>query len=786
MASVNILLKKGEQKKIIGLVDRVLESYDSFVLAEASQKQIEELKKEGFDVVLLNLDRLRISTRTIDTTKPRIDKEGTILAHPAYSHALAPGRESHHYIVQFIGPFKEEWKQEIENIGGKIEDPLPSYSFIVEMDEKTLNTVNSLPYVRWVGHYDPSLRLAPGVLESVATPEVPGERAIVSDAGVRKALFSNKATALPNTFLIRLQSEDLIDGAVAEIENLGASIETVQRSARSIAVSFPPQTENLPSKLEQIASIHGVQMVDLVKVRQLRNNVATKIMTESLGSPSVPNLPFTGKGEIIGIADTGIDTGDPNTIHEDFNGRIAGITSWKIIPYYDSWVNNPGADDGPEDLDSGHGTHVAGSVLGSGKRSQGGPEKSIRGLAYEAKLFFQAVEQKMKWKVEYHRQKYGDFTLSGIPDDISEIFLQAYQAGARIHTNSWGGGDYGAYDEQSRDLDRFVWEHKDMVILFAAGNDGADTNRDGKIDTESITPPATAKNCIAVGASESLREKFDTKYREFDPFSFPKEPESVDIVADNIEDIAAFSSRGPCMDGRFKPDVISPGTFILSTKSSRDNSEGWGPYDRFYKYMGGTSMATPLTAGAVAIVKGYLKKTLRKKPSAALVKAALIHSAVKKQFRYSAFDFDEWAWDPEQGWGHVSLKPFISTIPSWTMKFADISKGLKTGQSWSRTITVSRTDMPLKVTMVYSDYPGVANNYPGIVNNLNLIVKGPDGKTHNGNAFATSADGSFDDKNNVESVCIKEPLIGKYKIIVLASDVREGAQDFALAYSGGL
>ena len=123
--------------------------------------------------------------------------------------------------------------------------------------------------------------------------------------------------------------------------------------------------------------------------------------------------------------------------------------------------------------------------------SQGGPEKSICGLASEASLFFQAIEQKMDWKTEWHRKNYGTYIRSGIPENIGDLFLQAYQAGARVHTNSWGGGEFGAYDEQSHDLDAFVWEHKDMVILFAAGNDGKDVNRDGKIDTESITPPAT-------------------------------------------------------------------------------------------------------------------------------------------------------------------------------------------------------------------------------------------------------------------------------------------------------
>jgi hypothetical protein len=134
----------------------------------------------------------------------------------------------------------------------------------------------------------------------------------------------------------------------------------------------------------------------------------------------------------------------------------------------------------------------------------------------------------------------------------------------------------------------------------------------------------------------------------------------------------------------------------------------------------------------------------------------------------------------------VSLKPFLGVISGWKMAFADIKKGLKTGMTWSRSINLVRKDMPLKVTLVFTDYPAVANNYPGLVNNLNLIVKAPDGKAYHGNAFAPPYDATLDGLNNVESVYIKEPLKGRYKITVLADEVKEGAQDFALVYSGGL
>ncbi len=47
-----------------------------------------------------------------------------------------------------------------------------------------------------------------------------------------------------------------------------------------------------------------------------------------------------------------------------------------------------------------------------------------------------------------------------------------------------------------------MWDHKDFLILFSAGNDGADADGDGVVDLSSIGSPATAKNCLTVGASE--------------------------------------------------------------------------------------------------------------------------------------------------------------------------------------------------------------------------------------------------------------------------------------------
>ncbi len=503
-------------------------------------------------------------------------------------------------------------------------------------------------------------------------------------------------------------------------------------------------------------------------------------------------LNLTGKGEIVAIADTGLDTGVPATLHLDFQGRLKNIQSFPIVPSLSSYVTNPGGDDGPIDQYSGHGTHVAGSVLGNGARAKALGLTPVMGMAPEADLVFQAIEQTPKWtsaaQLDFLRRGEQAPTsgLYGIPDNLKQLFQQAYDLGARIHSNSWGGGTPGEYDTQCEDLDRFMWENKDFLVLVAAGNSGADRSpTDGSIDPGSVDSPGTAKNCLTVGASENNRPgEFSAIYGQWWTDKFPGTTNiSKDSMIDNPDDIVAFSSRGPCTTGRRKPDVVAPGTFILSARSSKiaNNNFAWAafpPAKQDYMFMGGTSMATPLVAGAAVLVRQYLRTTAgHTNPSAALIKATIIHSAQYLNYRYAHPSSSRWA-DNEQGWGRVTLeKVLVPQLPTKVL-FVDESSGLKTGEFREYSIQVQDSTVPLRVTLVYTDYPGEK-----LVNNLNLIVSNPGNTTFSlGNDFTKT--GVPDALNNVEGVVVDTPATGLWKIRIVASEVQRDEQDFALVISG--
>jgi len=404
----------------------------------------------------------------------------------------------------------------------------------------------------------------------------------------------------------------------------------------------------------------------------------------------------------------------------------------------------------------------------------------VRGLAYEAQLVFQAVEQEVEWQDPSDQWKYGRYLLAGIPLDLSTLFGDAYRRRARIHSNSWGGGAPGAYDAQCEQLDRFVWEHKDFCVLVAAGNDGTDRDGDGRINPMSVTSPATAKNCITVGACESVRPEFDREtYGDWWDSDYPVPPFRDDPMANDSRQVVAFSSRGPTRDGRLKPEVIAPGTFILSTRSTQiaPNNFAWGahpPSNGQYFFMGGTSMATPLVAGAVALIREYLRKERRiAKPSAALLKAALVLGARRLSDRNPTAA--ERLGDNDQGFGRVHLDESLIPRKPTLAHFLQPRTKLGTGDVYNLEIEVRSSRVPVRIVLAYSDYPGLT-----LVNNLNLIARSPGGTVYAGNQPSGTL--TMDTANNVEVIEVKRPTPGTWRIVIVGSNVARGPQDFALAY----
>ena len=414
------------------------------------------------------------------------------------------------------------------------------------------------------------------------------------------------------------------------------------------------------------------------------------------------------------------------------------------------------------------------------------------------------------------------YYLTGLPGDLHQLFQQAYDNGARIHSNSWGSDAAGAYTTDSLNADDFIWNHRDMTITFSAGNAGIDANGDGVIDPGSIGAPATAKNVISVGASENDRQNHYEcdvaltytnctaqsgrntifTYGAAWPSDYPANPIKDDPSAGNAGQMAAFSSRGPASDGRIKPDVVAPGTWVLSGYSDKYQQQydpsfnpqdgvyqydGWGyPLNQHYKYMGGTSMSNPLVAGGAAVVRDFYSKTYSgMNASAALVKATLVNSAVDMLDENNDGVDDNYYPIPNrhEGWGRIDL----NSATNARRQFIDGTVSLTTGANATYAYTIASGGSPFKVTLAWSDRPSTTSASRNLVNDLDLVVTAPDGTQYLGNVFAggwSQTDGAADHINNLENAYVASAAAGTWTVVVQGYNVPSGPQPFALVVDG--
>ena len=351
-------------------------------------------------------------------------------------------------VVRFNAPVLESWKRRIEEIGAKILQPLGGSEFVVSVpDEDKINQIRNLKEVAGVTPYIPQIRIQPQHLQNLgqtATPEV------IAAARLRIAKnppsSRNRSLSLPGIFIANFFTEEDRNQAAENLQTEGIRI--ADRPGTNKLVLDLSSDPNAIESLTKISQQAGLQSLSEKTIPKLFNNPACNLIAKGVipANPRPTGISLTGKGEIIAIADTGLDTGDINTLHLDFQGRVKQITSYPIQPSLESLILNPGDDDGASDKYSGHGTHVAGSALGSGEQAtELGLSPTHAGMAPEAELIFQAIEQTPRWNRDgvFYWLKNGQVPpnsgLFGIPADISVLFAEAYANGARIHSNSWGG-----------------------------------------------------------------------------------------------------------------------------------------------------------------------------------------------------------------------------------------------------------------------------------------------------------------------------------------------------------
>jgi subtilisin family serine protease len=192
-----------------------------------------------------------------------------------------------------------------------------------------------------------------------------------------------------------------------------------------------------------------------------------------------------------------------------------------------------------------------------------------------------------------------------------------------------------------------------------------------------IGQPASADNCIAVGAYTS-----STSWTAYNASNI-----SYSIVG-TLNDITYFSSRGPRIDGLIKPNITAPGTAIISIRD-RDalfttnnfwvDNDGVVGGDANYYVMQGTSMATPLAAGAVALL-------LQKFPGATPLQ---IYNAIQDNALSDSFTGSV----PNNIWGYgkldIDAASSESELPVELTSFSATTIGSLIKLSWSTSTEIN-------------------------------------------------------------------------------------------------
>jgi serine protease AprX len=360
------------------------------------------------------------------------------------------------------------------------------------------------------------------------------------------------------------------------------------------------------SDAKAISKLPHAVMVKLEPVTQTDLHISSRAIKARDSDNYSPNtamdLGFTGKGVTVAILDSGVDDygrnpsqrheslddldDDPTTSDQKFVAGVDFTQDDSIFAPRDGSYN-------PDDID-GHGTHVAGTAIGTGG------ESDYVGVAPQAKL----VDVKVI-------ENFGTTSAGNSIAGIEWCIENQNQYSIDVLSLSYGSvfGESDGSDEESRTVNNAV--DAGLVVVAAIGNDGI----------KRVTSPAAADGAIAVGSMDDH-----------------------DTIERGDDTLSSFSNSGPRQDDgdddkldELKPDVVAYGDGIMAALANTQTG---------YTSKSGTSMSTPHVSGVVALI---LEANSALSPQQ--VKEILRESAEAKGA--ASFPSLDPKYNTEYGWGIV-------------------------------------------------------------------------------------------------------------------------------------
>ena len=330
-----------------------------------------------------------------------------------------------------------------------------------------------------------------------------------------------------------------------------------------------------------------------------------------------------------------------------------------------------------------HATHVAGTVAAEGKK------KNAKGMAPAASILSYDFNGDIHSQMQNSRNKY---------DVLLTNNSYGYPNGWEWEGEwVWYGDDYfGRYSSEARAFDKVV-ENSGVIVVFAAGNDRQDTG------------PGEGKyfDTILNKYRKDAPRKRDGPYICVGEEASGKNVIAVGALADKGT-MAAYSSWGPTLDGRIKPEVTANGNGVLSTVPGNS-------YDRF----SGTSMATPVVTGSLTLVAQYWQEQ-----TGEVIRPDLMRALVA----IAARDAGNPGPDYSFGFGILDTENMLEIIEARDGNSNFFFSSLNNGRDSATFKFTVGSGKNLKAVLAWIDPAAAADANPALVNDLNLTAHSPNNK----------------------------------------------------------
>jgi hypothetical protein len=751
--------------------------YGTFSLIEVSDETLSSLDEKSLERLQLRDDfnLIRLRGGQLDTTAPEPQ------VNPMLRQEMTATRWLH--LVQMFGPPTNEAMNALQATGAKIVSYIPNNAYLIYTTRKQLERLHAMreqtEVIQWDAPFHPAYKIDPRIkLDSVAQMPISIELLDTPEASRTIAQIKSVARKV-------LMPEFQVAGTM-QIKILTECVKLAELAKLPDVLSIEPW-----GKLK----LHDERANQIV-AGSLVNETVNNIFVTRPASPGYFNLlnslGFNSTFDfVVDLGDSGFDKGsvDASDVHPDFldsrgQSRIAYLHDFTGTP-----TANPAYDP------FGHGTLNA-SIIGG--YNTGTTTASLDALGFQYGL---GVAPQVRLGISRIFNDQNEFV-----DNLSfhQLLNSAYNDGARISNNSWGlcdsdlgfcniyNSDARTFDALVRDIDPHGPGYQQMVVIFSAGNSGLDL-------AQSVSMPGTAKNVITVGASEGFRPTDANGAPLRDGCNVGN------TLADNVQDVVDFSSRGPTQDGRAKPDLVAPGTHITGAATQHPAfgpkpSADIGICDHYYPtgqtlytWSSGTSHAAPLVTGGAALAYQWLKTRFGTDPGSALVKAMLLNSTSYLTGKLANDNLP----GAQQGWGLLNIaRMFENTERIIYDESPDRTFTQSGGAPFEITGVITDPSKEFRAMLVWSDAPGTPLSNASYVNQLNLEVT-VGGLTYKGNVFQgqySKAGGQADFLNNTQGVRLPAGTTGPFVIRVYPTIIAgDGApfngveldQDFALVVTNG-